>query len=146
MTNGTRTVGADAGPAVPHVQERTAALSELGWAGRDAVWLVLVCLHIGVFLRSQYLAFTGQTNPALRASGRAVEVVVAGRDPVRLAALAAMVAVRIWWPFPPFGAGSGKTSACMRPFARQLLSWQADDRQRRIAGLVLEVKGDFCHK
>ncbi len=41
--------------------------------------------------------------------------------------------------------GSGKTSACMRPFARQLLGWQAGDRRRRIAGLVLEVKGDFCH-
>ena len=40
--------------------------------------------------------------------------------------------------------GSGKTSACMRPFARQLLSWQAQDSRRRIAGLVLEVKGDFC--
>ena len=45
-----------------------------------------------------------------------------------------------------FGAvGSGKTSACMYPFARQLLSWQAKDSQRRAAGLVLEVKGDFCH-
>ena len=41
--------------------------------------------------------------------------------------------------------GSGKTSACMRPFARQLLGWQASDRRRRVAGLVLEVKGDFCH-
>ena len=45
-----------------------------------------------------------------------------------------------------FGAvGSGKTSACMHPFARQILSWQADRQQRRAAGLVLEVKGDFCH-
>ena len=43
-------------------------------------------------------------------------------------------------------AGSGKTSACMRPFARQLLSWQADDPDRRMAGLVLEVKGDFCYQ
>ena len=42
--------------------------------------------------------------------------------------------------------GSGKTSACMRPFARQLLSWHATDPRRRIAGLVLEVKGDFCHQ
>ena len=42
--------------------------------------------------------------------------------------------------------GSGKTSACMRPFARQLLGWQAEDRRRRAAGLVLEVKGDFCHQ
>ena len=46
-----------------------------------------------------------------------------------------------------FGAvGSGKTWACMAPFARQLLSWQADDPQKRAAALVLEVKGDFCHQ
>ena len=45
-----------------------------------------------------------------------------------------------------FGAvGSGKTSACMHPFARQLLSWQAGNPQKRAAALVLEVKGDFCH-
>ena len=45
-----------------------------------------------------------------------------------------------------FGAvGSGKTSACMHPFARQLLSWQATNPERRAAALVLEVKGDFCH-
>ena len=45
-----------------------------------------------------------------------------------------------------FGAvGSGKTSACMYPFAEQILSWQAHNPQRRAAGLVLEVKGDFCH-
>ena len=45
-----------------------------------------------------------------------------------------------------FGAvGSGKTSACMHPFARQILSWQAKDPHRRAAALVLEVKGDFCH-
>ena len=46
-----------------------------------------------------------------------------------------------------FGAvGTGKTSACMNPFARQLLSWRADDETRRAAALVLEVKGDFCHQ
>ena len=45
-----------------------------------------------------------------------------------------------------FGAvGSGKTSACMHPFAQQILSWQAGNPQRRPAGLILEVKGDFCH-
>ena len=42
--------------------------------------------------------------------------------------------------------GSGKTSACMYPFASQLLSWQADRPDRRAAALVLEVKGDFCHQ
>ena len=45
-----------------------------------------------------------------------------------------------------FGAvGSGETSACMNPFARQLLGWQAGNEQMRAAALVLEVKGDFCH-
>ena len=41
--------------------------------------------------------------------------------------------------------GSGKTSACMYPFAQQILSWQADRPERRASALVLEVKGDFCH-
>ncbi|MDE0354713.1 MAG: TraM recognition domain-containing protein [Gemmatimonadota bacterium] len=46
-----------------------------------------------------------------------------------------------------FGAvGTGKTSACMYPFAEQLLSWQADVPERRSAALVLEVKGDFCYQ
>ena len=45
-----------------------------------------------------------------------------------------------------FGAvGSGKTSACMHPFAKQLLGWQAGNPQMRAAALMLEVKGDFCH-
>ena len=45
-----------------------------------------------------------------------------------------------------FGAvGSGKTSACMHPFARQLLGWQARNPKRRAAALILEVKGDFCY-
>lgn len=45
-----------------------------------------------------------------------------------------------------FGAvGSGKTSCCMRPYAKQILSWRAEDPASRIGGIVLEVKGDFCH-
>ena len=42
--------------------------------------------------------------------------------------------------------GSGKTSCCMYPFAEQILAYQAHDRGKRIGGLTLEVKGDFCHK
>ncbi|HWY69451.1 MAG TPA: type IV secretion system DNA-binding domain-containing protein [Terriglobales bacterium] len=46
-----------------------------------------------------------------------------------------------------FGAiGTGKTSCCMRPFAEQLIAYKADDAAKRIGGLVLEVKGDFCHQ
>jgi hypothetical protein len=46
-----------------------------------------------------------------------------------------------------FGAiGSGKTSCCMYPFAEQILAYSADQPSLRPAGLVLEVKGDFCRK
>jgi TraM recognition site of TraD and TraG len=40
--------------------------------------------------------------------------------------------------------GTGKTSAAMYPFADQLLRWKAADADRKLGGLVLEVKGDFC--
>jgi hypothetical protein len=42
--------------------------------------------------------------------------------------------------------GSGKTASCMYPFAEQILAFRAEDPDRRIGGLVLEVKGDFCHR
>src|SRR6202163_2454181 len=42
--------------------------------------------------------------------------------------------------------GSGKTSCCMYPFAGQLLGYRAADRDAKLSGLVLEVKGDFCNQ
>jgi type IV secretory system conjugative DNA transfer VirD4/TraG family protein len=42
--------------------------------------------------------------------------------------------------------GTGKTTCCMYPFAEQLIAYKAQDETKRIGGLVLEVKGDFCHK
>lgn len=46
-----------------------------------------------------------------------------------------------------FGAvGSGKTSACLYPYAEQILAYEATNPEKRIGGLVLEVKGDFCQK
>src|SRR5260370_19181806 len=42
--------------------------------------------------------------------------------------------------------GSGKTSCCMYPFAEQILAYRSGDTEKRIGGLVLEVKGDFCHR
>ena len=42
--------------------------------------------------------------------------------------------------------GSGKTASCMYPFAEQILAYRAEDPERRIGGLILEVKGDFCGK
>ena len=42
--------------------------------------------------------------------------------------------------------GTGKTSACMYPYVDQLLRWRAGDAALKAAGLVLEVKGDFCQQ
>ena len=42
--------------------------------------------------------------------------------------------------------GSGKSSGAMYPFAEQILAYKADDKEKRIGGLTLEVKGDFCQK
>src|SRR5687768_3529144 len=42
--------------------------------------------------------------------------------------------------------GTGKTSACMYPYVDQLLRWKSTDEQRKIGGLVMEVKGDFCRQ
>ncbi len=42
--------------------------------------------------------------------------------------------------------GSGKSSACMYPYVEQLLGTFADDPTRKVGALILEVKGDFCHR
>ena len=42
--------------------------------------------------------------------------------------------------------GTGKTSACMYPYVDQLVRWRAQDPERKVGGLVLEVKGDFCRQ
>src|SRR5262249_29545356 len=39
-----------------------------------------------------------------------------------------------------------KTSACVYPYVEQLLRWRAQDPERKVGGLVLEVKGDFCRQ
>ena len=41
-------------PTFPHLTGRPEALTALGWPGRDAEWIALVCLHSGVFVRSQF--------------------------------------------------------------------------------------------
>jgi len=32
----------------------------------------------------------------------------------------------------------------MYPFAEQILAYRASDKEKKIGGLILEVKGDFC--
>ena len=39
---------------IEHLQGREKALEPLGWTGREAEWVALVCLHSGVFTRAQF--------------------------------------------------------------------------------------------
>jgi TraM recognition site of TraD and TraG len=42
--------------------------------------------------------------------------------------------------------GSGKTQAVILPAMRQLFAYRANDIERKLSGLVLEVKGDLCRQ
>ena len=39
---------------IEHLRGRDRKLEPLGWTGQDAEWIALVCLHSGVFTRSQF--------------------------------------------------------------------------------------------
>ena len=42
---------------IQHLHDREKALESFGWKGREAEWVSLVCLHSGIFTRSQYCYF-----------------------------------------------------------------------------------------
>jgi hypothetical protein len=42
--------------------------------------------------------------------------------------------------------GSGKTQGVILPAMRQLFAYRANDSERRLSGIVLEVKGDLCRQ
>ena len=52
---------------IEHLRGREKALESLGWTGREAEWIALVCLHSGVFTRAQFCHyFNTQRMTALR--------------------------------------------------------------------------------
>ena len=54
------------GPMIEHLKGREQELASLGWTGREAEWIALVCLHSGVFTRAQfchYFEAHGATRP-----------------------------------------------------------------------------------
>ena len=44
---------------IEHLRGREQKLEPLGWTGREAEWIALVCLHSGVFTRAQFCHFFG---------------------------------------------------------------------------------------
>ena len=52
---------------IEHLRGRERALEPLGWTGREAEWIALVCLHSGVFTRTQFcFYFDSRRNRATR--------------------------------------------------------------------------------
>ena len=80
-----RTVPVTAAPAVPLAfEERAAILRGRGWTPRQAEWLTLVCLHSGVFTRSQYQArYRVTAAPATRFVRALTDVGVVHEAPLR---------------------------------------------------------------
>ncbi|MDE0052401.1 MAG: hypothetical protein OXO52_21670 [Rhodospirillales bacterium] len=73
---------AAAPPPVP-LAERAATLHRLGWTGREAEWLALVCLHSGVFTRRQYAARYGLSKQtASRFAIALLEAGIAREEPI----------------------------------------------------------------
>ena len=59
---------------IEHFRGREKALEPLGWRGRKAEWIALVCLHSGVFTRSQFCSYRNTNRMrALRLVRRLVE-------------------------------------------------------------------------
>ena len=44
---------------IEHLRGRDRKLEPLGWTGREAEWIALVCLHSGVFTRAQFCHYFG---------------------------------------------------------------------------------------
>ena len=52
---------------IEHLRGRERKLEPLGWTGREAEWIALVCLHSGVFTRAQFCRyFNARRNRAFR--------------------------------------------------------------------------------
>ena len=52
---------------IEHLDGREKALESLGWRGPEAEWIALVCLHSGIFTRSQFCDyFDARANRAHR--------------------------------------------------------------------------------
>ena len=51
---------------IEHLKGRERALAALGWTGREAEWIALVCLHSGVFTRAQFCHYFEAHRSAAR--------------------------------------------------------------------------------
>ena len=70
-------------PTFPHLAGRAEAIEALGWPGRDAEWIALVCLHSGVFVRAHFCQhYRCSPQTAMRFTRRLIDARVARQHPL----------------------------------------------------------------
>ena len=89
---------------IEHLKGRERALAALGWTGREAEWIALVCLHSGVFTRAQFCHYFEAHRSAAR---RIVRTLLERRE-----------AVESEWPVVNGGGKSCRISS--KPIYRAL--------------------------
>ena len=88
---------------------------------------------------------TYQSTSFLWSSGRSI--VSSFRSPARLRSGSPFRNVVSTPALPSFGSiGIGKTYGLILPAMRQLFAYRANDPERKLSGIVLEVKGDLCRQ
>ena len=89
---------------IEHLKGRERALTALGWTGREAEWIALVCLHSGAFTRAQFCHYFEAHRSAAR---RIVRILLERRE-----------AVESEWPVVNGGGKSCRISS--KPIYRAL--------------------------
>ena len=89
---------------IEHLRGRERALAALGWTGREAEWIALVCLHSGAFTRAQFCHYFEAHRSAAR---RIVRTLLERRE-----------AVESEWPVVNGGGKSCRISS--KPIYRAL--------------------------
>ena len=89
---------------IAHLKGRERALTALGWTGREAEWIALVCLHSGAFTRAQFCHYFEAHRSAAR---RIVRTLLERRE-----------AVESEWPVVNGGGKSCRISS--KPIYRAL--------------------------
>ena len=68
---------------IAHLRERDKALEPFGWSQQDAEWVALVCLHSGLFTRTQYMAYCNTyPNRARRFVQSLLDLKLAVEEPI----------------------------------------------------------------
>ena len=68
---------------IAHLREREKTLEPFGWSQQDAEWVALVCLHSGIFTRTQYMAYCNTyPNRARRFVQSLVDLKLAVEEPI----------------------------------------------------------------